>query len=192
MTVNVKHQRQQRNVLVNAAPMLQSNEIPVLPNKGRGLSGKMLVLPFEVSFEGREDLNLEDRLEEELQGIAMWAAWGARRLLSSELDKRWPIPTAAQDAVRLYHLQNNPFDAFLGARFVQRKDGFVANEILKDQWEDWLESNKIRLHVPANMLFVKMCQESSWGLRQTRLAESQGHHRGLVGLTLRRNQEDEV
>jgi hypothetical protein len=44
LTVNVKHQRQQRNVIVNAAPMLQSNEIPVLPNKGRGLSGKMLVL----------------------------------------------------------------------------------------------------------------------------------------------------
>ena len=73
MTINAKHQRQQRNVVINAAPMVQSNEIPVLPNKGRGLSGKMLVLPFDVSFEGREDLALEDKLEEELQGIAMWA-----------------------------------------------------------------------------------------------------------------------
>ena len=192
MTVNVKHQRQQRNVIVNAAPMLQSNEIPVLPNKGRGLSGKMLVLPFEVSFEGKEDLCLEDRLEAELQGIAMWAAWGARRLLSSEMDKRWPVPAAAQDAVKLYHLQNNPFDSFLHARFAQRRDGFVANEVIKEQWEDWLESNKIRLHVPANMLFVKMCQESSWGLRQMRLPESQGHQRGVVGISLRRTQEDEV
>ena len=192
MTVNVKHQRQQRNVIVNAAPMLQSNEIPVLPNKGRGLSGKMLVLPFEVSFEGKEDLCLEDRLEAELQGIAMWAAWGARRLLASEMDKRWPVPAAAQDAVRLYHLQNNPFDSFLHARFVQRKDGFVANEVVKDQWEDWLESNRVRLHVPANMLFVRICQESSWGLRQMRMSESQGHQRGICGLSLRRNQEDEV
>jgi hypothetical protein len=75
---------------------------------------------------------------------------------------------------------------------VQRKDGFVANEIIRDQWDDWLESNRIRLHVAANMLFVKMCQESSWGLRQTRLAESQGHQRGIVGLSLRKNQEDEV
>jgi phage/plasmid-associated DNA primase len=191
LTVNVKHQRQQRNVIVNAAPMLQSNEIPVLPNKGRGLSGKMLVLPFEVSFEGKEDLYLEDKLEAEMQGIAMWAARGAQRLLGSEINERWPIPAAAQDAVRLYHLQNNPFDSFLHARFVQRKDGFVANEVLREQWDDWLESNRIRLHVPANMLFVRICQESSWGLRQTRLPESQGHERGIVGLSLSRTQHDE-
>jgi putative DNA primase/helicase len=191
LTVNVKHQRQQRNVIVNAAPMLQSNEIPVLPNKGRGLSGKMLVLPFEVSFEGKEDLYLEDKLEAEMQGIAMWAARGAQRLLGSEINERWPIPAAAQDAVRLYHLQNNPFDSFLHARFVQRKDGFVANEVLREQWDDWLESNRIRLHVPANMLFVRICQESSWGLRQTRLPESQGHERGIVGLSLSRTQNDE-
>ena len=191
LTVNVKHQRQQRNVIVNAAPMLQSNEIPVLPNKGRGLSGKMLVLPFEVSFEGKEDLYLEDKLEAEMQGIAMWAARGAQRLLGSEINERWPIPAAAQDAVKLYHLQNNPFDSFLHARFVQRKDGFVANEVLREQWDDWLESNRIRLHVPANMLFVRICQESSWGLRQTRLPESQGHERGIVGLSLSRTQNDE-
>lgn len=191
LTVNVKHQRQQRNVIVNAAPMLQSNEIPVLPNKGRGLSGKMLVLPFEVSFEGKEDLYLEDKLEAEMQGIAMWAARGAQRLLGSEINERWPIPAAARDAVRLYHLQNNPFDSFLHARFVQRKDGFVANEVLREQWDDWLESNRIRLHVPANMLFVRICQESSWGLRQTRLPESQGHERGIVGLSLSRTQNDE-
>jgi hypothetical protein len=38
---------------------------------------------------------------------------------------------------------------------------------------------------------VRICQESSWGLRQTRLPESQGHERGIVGLSLSRTQNDE-
>lgn len=191
MTINVKHQRQQRNVIVNAAPMLQSNEIPVLPNKGRGLSGKMLVLPFEVSFEGKEDLGLEDDLEAEMQGIAVWAVRAGNRLLNSESSARWPVPAASAEAVRLYHLQNNPFDSFLEARFIRRKDGFVANEVLKGQWEDWIDANKIRIHVPNNMLYVRICQESSWGLRQVRTSENQGHERGIVGLSLRREYADE-
>ena len=191
MTINAKHQRQQRNVVINAAPMVQSNEIPVLPNKGRGLSGKMLVLPFDVSFEGREDLALEDKLEEELQGIAMWAVRGAQRLLAAPVSDRWPAPAASADAVRLYHLQNNPFDSFLSARFIARKDGFVANEVVRAQWDDWVESNRIRIHVPNNMLFVRICQDSSWGLRQTRLPESQGHDRGIHGVSLRKEHADE-
>jgi phage/plasmid-associated DNA primase len=154
-------------------------------------SGKMLVLPFDVSFEGREDLALEDKLEEELQGIAMWAVRGAQRLLSAPVSDRWPAPAASADAVRLYHLQNNPFDSFLSARFIARKDGFVANEVIRAQWDDWVESNRIRIHVPNNMLFVRICQESSWGLRQTRLPESQGHDRGIHGVSLRKEHADE-
>jgi putative DNA primase/helicase len=48
-----------RNVVIPAKAMMQTNEMPRLPNKGQGLSSKMLVLPFDVSFHGKEDeLNL--------------------------------------------------------------------------------------------------------------------------------------
>ena len=117
MTINAKYRRQVRNVVIGAAPLMQSNEIPVLPNKGRGLSGKMLVLPFEVSFEGKEDFELEEVLESELEGIAVWAVEGAFKLEKAARDEKWPTPEAAEGAMRLYHLQNNPLDSFLGARF---------------------------------------------------------------------------
>jgi phage/plasmid-associated DNA primase len=142
---------------------MQSNEIPVLPNKGRGLSGKMLVLPFEVSFEGKEDLDLEAELDRELEGIAAWCVMGAHRLENSRAAERWPVPAAAERAVHMYHLQNNPFDAFLEARFVQRKEGFVSNGIVRAQWEAWTKANKIRMHVANNMLPMKIAQGSSWG-----------------------------
>ena len=191
MTVDAKYMRQQRNVIVNAAVIMQSNEIPVLPNKGRGLSGKMLVLPFEVSFEGREDLDLEGELDRELAGIAAWAVAGANRLENSRPGDRWPTPKAAERAVHMYHLQNNPFDSFLEARFVRRKDGFVSNSMVRNQWDAWVKANKIRMHVANNMLPMKLVQGSSWDLRQVRLAESQGHERGIAGLGLRKEYDDE-
>jgi putative DNA primase/helicase len=191
MTVDAKYMRQQRNVVVNAAVIMQSNEIPVLPNKGRGLSGKMLVLPFEVSFEGKEDLDLEAELDRELEGIAAWCVMGAHRLENSRAAERWPVPAAAERAVHMYHLQNNPFDAFLEARFVARKDGFVSNGIVRAQWEAWTKANKIRMHVANNMLPMKIAQGSSWDLRQVRLAESQGHERGIAGMSLRKEYDDE-
>jgi len=191
MTVDAKYMRQQRNVIVNAAVMMQSNEIPVLPNKGRGLSGKMLVLPFDVSFEGREDLDLDAELESELEGIAVWAVQGACRLEGSKGLDRWPVPVESGKAVQMYHLQNNPFDAFLEARFVRRKDGFVSNGMVRAQWDAWVKANRIRMHVASNMLPVKIVQGSSWDIRQMRLSESQGHERGIEGMGLRKEYDDE-
>jgi hypothetical protein len=91
----------------------------------------------------------------------------------------------------MYHLQNNPFDAFLEARFVRRKDGFVSNGMVRAQWDAWTKANKIRMHVANNMLPMKIAQGSSWDLRQVRLAESQGHERGIAGMSLRKEYDDE-
>tara|TARA_R100001082_G_scaffold108250_1_gene83255 strand:- start:255 stop:1049 length:795 start_codon:yes stop_codon:yes gene_type:complete len=186
MTVNVKYKRQMRNVVVNAAPIVQANEIPNLPNKGRGLSSKMLVLPFDVSFEGKEDPYLIDILLEELEGIAAWAVQGAIDL-ENEYD-RFPLPDRAKDTIKMYHLQNNPFDYFLEERFIKNGDGFVATDLLWMQWNDWLKKNSIRnLHVSRNQLTIKIETQSSWEVFRHR---PHGGKRGLKGLSLRKSFED--
>ena len=191
MTINAKYKRQVRNITINAAPLMQSNEIPVLPNKGRGLSGKMMVLPFEVSFEGREDFDLEDDLRRELPGIAAWAVQGAMNLENAARESKWPVPDAAGEAMRLYHLQNNPFDSFLEARFHRNSGGFTANSIVRAQWNSWLKANGVKMHVPKNILIQKIVQDSSWDLRQTRQSVNEGHDRGVSGLTLKIEHDDE-
>ena len=186
VTVNVKYKRQMRNMIINAAPIVQANEIPTLPNKGRGLSSKMLVLPFDVSFEGKEDPYLIDKLLSELEGIAAWATQGAIDLEAE--DDRFPLPSRAGDAVQMYHLQNNPFDYFLEERFIRRETGFVATDLLWLQWKDWLKTNSIRnLHVARNQLSIKIETQSSWVLRRHR---PHGGKRGLKGLSLRKSFED--
>ena len=186
VTVNVKYKRQMRNMIINAAPIVQANEIPQLPNKGRGLSSKMLVLPFDVSFEGHEDPYLIDTLLGELEGIAAWAVQGAIDLEAE--DDRFPLPSRASDTIQMYHLQNNPFDYFLEERFVRSEEGFVATELLWMQWNNWLKQNSIKnLHVARNQLSIKIETQSSWSVNRHR---PHGGKRGLKGLSLRKSFED--
>jgi putative DNA primase/helicase len=186
---------------VRAAPQVSANEIPNLPNKGMGLSGKMLVLPFDVSFLNREEYDLEGRLRAELPGIARWAMEGALALEQEKgWDGKWPTPRKAEEVRRLYHLQNNFIDAFLEARFVKvavepgdpASKGFVPSHMVRTEFEAWKKENKIttdRLKIPYNMLMLRIEQESTWGVFRYRTPTQT---RGLKGLSLRREVDDEL
>tara|TARA_R100000655_G_scaffold74730_3_gene113622 strand:+ start:1460 stop:2863 length:1404 start_codon:yes stop_codon:yes gene_type:complete len=181
MTINIKHQRQLQNITVNAAPIIQANEIPQLPNKGRGLSSKMLVLPFDVSFEGKEDDRLIDKLLSELPGIASWCIEGAKKVTAGQ---KFVMPESATETIKIYHLTNNPFDHFLEERFNRNKSGFVASELIWNNWLEWVKDNHIRnLYIPKNQLLSRIQTESSWHLKRHR--EPQGGKRGLMGLSFR-------
>lgn len=190
ISINAKYKRQMRNIVVNAAPWMQANEIPQLPNKGRGLSGKMLVLPFERSFEGKEQHNLMDVLKDELAGIAVWALQGAIRLEAADDREKFTPTESGKQVVRDYHLTNNPFDYFLEARFVKNRDGAVANEIVRREWKDWCRANNVKLHVADNQLVSKLATESSWDLAKIRKG-AEGS-RVLAGLSLKKDQDDEL
>ena len=179
-----------RNVVVSAAPWVQANEIPKLPNKGRGLSGKMLVLPFERSFEGKEQHDLMDVLKGELAGIAAWALRGAINLEAAEDGAKFPPTDGSLRVVRDYHLANNPFDYFLEARFVRNKSGSVANELVRREWKDWCKVNNVRMHVADNQLFMRIVAESSWDL--SRIRKGAEGSRALAGLSLKKDQDDDL
>jgi len=60
--------------------MVLSNETPRLINRSGALANRMTHVRFNVSFAGREDIGLEDRLLAELPGILNWALAGLDRL----------------------------------------------------------------------------------------------------------------
>lgn len=178
---------------VDAAIVLASNVIPLIPNHGMGISGKMLVLPFRTSFKDKEDLDLLKTLLGELPGIAAWAVEGARELEASPSpSERWPVPEEAEAVHRRYRLANNALDAFLEARFVRNPVGHVASKILWSEWMDYARANPEmvgRMRVGRNSIKTRLLQESTWRLEEYR--EGSGGHRGLRGLSLRRENEDE-
>lgn len=189
MTINIKKVRQLRNVVCRAVVILQSNEVPSLPNRGRGLSSKLVALPFEVTFEGKEQFDLREELEGELEGIAAWAAKGAM-LLEGEVDsrKKWPLPQGSSDVMWQYHLSNNAFDTFLDELFVKDAHGFMPGDVLWEMWVKWAEANKVKEWVHRNQLTNKVAHESSWDVKHDRLAN--GGKRGLRGLSIKAMKED--
>jgi putative DNA primase/helicase len=60
--------------------MILSNETPRLINRSGALANRMTNVRYSVSFAGREDIGLEERLMGELPGILNWAIVGQQRL----------------------------------------------------------------------------------------------------------------
>jgi len=170
-------------VTVDAVPIMQANEIPKLPNKGQGLSSKMVVLPFTVSFLGREDYGLLSKLLKELPAIARWAVQGAIDL-EQEPDPRlkFIMPDAAQETVEEYTTVNNPYDEFLQDLFEEASGAFVGTKVVYENWKNWSKNLKIQ-QVSQAQFIHKLLQDSTWNITKHRIKN--GGARGLRGLKLK-------
>jgi len=183
ISINRKYEPPLRNVTVDAVPIMQANEIPKLPNKGQGLSSKMVVLPFTVSFLGREDYGLLAKLLKELPSIARWAVQGAIDL-ERETDPRlkFIMPDAAQETVEEYTTVNNPYDEFLQDLFEESEGAFVGTKVVYENWKNWSKNLKIP-QVSQAQFIHKLLQDSTWNIVKFRLKN--GGARGLRGLKLK-------
>jgi putative DNA primase/helicase len=180
ISINRKFEAPLRNIVVDAIPIMQANEIPKLPNKGQGLSSKMVVLPFTISFLGREDYGLLAKLLKELPSIARWAAQGAMDLEQEEdPTQKFVMPESAQMTVEDYTTINNPFDEFLDDLFERDETSFIGTKAVYENWKKWSKSFKVGQFSQAQFIH-KLMQDSTWNLTKHRL--SGGGVRGLRGL----------
>jgi len=186
--INIKHGKALENVIINAAIMVQTNEIPKLPDVRGGVSNKMLVLPFNWSAldaGNKPDPDLDNKLAEELQGVAMWALEGAKALVRGE---GWPTVASAEAAMEVYESENNIFDSFLNDRCVRSEEGFVATALLWEEWRDWCRKHQVETRVDRIRLRSRLIDGSTWGLRAT--VRNNGRTKGLVGLSLKKEVND--
>lgn len=179
---------------IGAVPVLMANEIPRLPDVQQGVSSKMVLLPFQVSFLQREDYDLLDKLKMETAGIV-------RRLLmaAAELEretspkKKWVEPEAAMEDRTRYLLENNPADYFLRARFHRDPDGFLASSVIWNEFQAWKKANKLnKLEVARNQVTIWVRENSTWDLIPKK-RKAAGHDHpvpGLIGLRIRSQRDD--
>ena len=80
MSINKKYDAQFPSLRLPTRFVIASNSVPRLLDASGALSHRFLFVPFEMSFVGREDIHLEDKLLKELPGIANWALTGLKRL----------------------------------------------------------------------------------------------------------------
>jgi len=184
VSIDRKYMEPIRDVVIPGFLVVQSNEIPKLPNKGQGLASKMLVLPFTNSFLGREDLQLASKLAAETAGIAAWALQGAKELLEeTDSGQLWPVPAAAEEVVGRFQSLNNPVQDFLESHFVESEGGFVSTTNLWGIWKQWKARVGYREEVSQAQLVHRMVEESTWKLVRGRLGDER--IRGVRGLVVK-------
>jgi putative DNA primase/helicase len=183
ISVNIKYVRPLRNVESRALPILQSNEIPTLEDRAGGLSTKMVLVPFGVSFLNRENESLARQLGGEMTGIAQWALQGARDVLHNGGKGRFPMLEAAKDAVDDYYMANNPYNQFLGEYFTQDERGWVAFSVVWERWQHWRHRQRVQPGVNEHTFTRKLIEGCNWRLGRSRRGPA--GDRGFVGLRLR-------
>jgi putative DNA primase/helicase len=78
-TVDRKHRAHWTGRL-SARFVISTNEVPNITDPSGALAGRVILIRFGQSFYGHEDVNLTDKLLDELPGILAWAIEGWRRL----------------------------------------------------------------------------------------------------------------
>ncbi|MCG2629733.1 phage/plasmid primase, P4 family [Bradyrhizobium sp. WYCCWR 13023] len=95
---------------VGARFLLISNRMPNFGTNTDALAARLLIVPFDVSFEGREDFELDIKLRAELPGILNWALDGLDRLKARG---RFVEPDDSKVAKRNLLYQSNPVHGFV-------------------------------------------------------------------------------
>lgn len=98
------------NARIPARITIASNHIPKLFDDSGALASRLLVLPFNVSFLGREDLTLFAKLQADIEGIAMWALQGLARLKQSG---RFTTPAASLAEIEYIDEAFSPLNTFI-------------------------------------------------------------------------------
>jgi putative DNA primase/helicase len=90
--------------------MMFSNEPQKLSDASAAIIGRCLVLRMTISFLGREDLGLADRLLGELPGILNWALEGLRWLVANG---RFTVDPEAQEIVEQMRALASPMQLYV-------------------------------------------------------------------------------
>lgn len=90
--------------------LLISNRMPNFGTNTDALAARLLIIPFDVSFEGREDFELDGKLRAELSGILNWALDGLDTLKGRG---RFVEPEDSKVSKRNLLLQSNAVHGFV-------------------------------------------------------------------------------
>jgi putative DNA primase/helicase len=110
------------------------NRLPQLPDASNAIVRRLLIIPFNVSFEGREDHDLDRQLEAETPGIVLWALRG---LLNLEDMGGFTEPRAAKPILAQLRRLNSPIEAFVRDRCELGRDFDMSVKDLFDACNAW-------------------------------------------------------
>jgi putative DNA primase/helicase len=162
ISINTKYESTFPSLRLPTRFVIASNSVPRLLDASGALAHRFLFVPFEMSFVGREDIHLEEKLLAELPGIANWALAGLKRLRTAvgkftlgDGHKRLASQYAADTSPIMawvrsemaVHRRADPGD--LPPECLTRENVSIAKSDAFDLYVEWCESHDIEPTRPA-------------------------------------------
>ena len=155
------------------------NEMPRVQDTSHGFYRRLLMVPFNRVFEGKEaDRELAEKLLTELNGIFFWCLSGLERLL----DYDWfTEPAAAKEMFSRYRRANNPVRAFVEDCCSLEPEATSSKDTLYSKYKKYCDDNGYS-PLSKDNLFKELYKEYP-DLRTTRprKEEKREHHvKGII------------
>lgn len=167
---------------------LASNHTPSLFDDSGALAGRYLVLPINVSFYGREDPYLFDKLMAELEGIAAWSLAGLHRLNQVG---QFTQPQASLDEIRYVTEAYSPLERFVDEVCEPDPESAVTAEDMYNAYRAWAT-----IHQEDNILtrrtFTSAFKDTTRGRFKYGTHRQIGCGRGFRGVQLRETGQSAV
>ena len=121
-------------------PWMYGNHKPEIRGTDDAMWSRVRLVPFEVSFLGREDLELADKLEAELSGILNWAIQGCLDWQRTGLRP----PAKVQAATQAYRDEMDVFGPFIAECCVVHRTTEVRASDLWAAYRTWCDANGVK------------------------------------------------
>lgn len=121
-----------------------TNDLPKVDADATAVWARMRVVPFDVSFIGREDPKLEERLELNRAAVLAWAVLG----LASYQDEGLAEPPAVMARTASYRADNDDLQQFLTECCVVTTSARVTRSELHHAYLEWARENSAEQLAP--------------------------------------------
>jgi len=136
-SINVKH-KDFWNGYLSARFLMAANKLPSFGSHTMALATRLLIVPFDVSFAGKEDRELTNKFKEPaaLAGILNWALDGLEDLMLSD---KFSEPEASKVAKQRLIYRSSPVHGFVEERCTVRAGFAVDKAVLYDDFAEYCD-----------------------------------------------------
>ncbi|MCX4907062.1 phage/plasmid primase, P4 family [Streptomyces sp. NBC_00878] len=159
--------------------MILSNELPHFGDSSGVIANRFVLLSTRMSWLGKEDPTLTDRLTAEMPGILNWALDGLARL---QRNGRITEPPSSREAITTIRDTASPTSAFIRERCTTGPTCSVPVDALWTVWREWAEDNGVR--AGTKQVFGRNLLSVVPQLALTRPRDGESRVRTYTGVTL--------
>ena len=141
--------------------VLATNHEPNVQGTDTAIWSRLKLVPFNVSFVGREDRTLVDALNQEACGILQWMVEGCEMWIADGLGE----PTVISKATAEYRSEQNDVARFLDANYKANSTCKARKTIVTTKYSVWCHNNS-----------AKQMNSKSFGMEMRKLGVTGDHN----------------